>query len=166
MDRFALEEQLWALRVPMLRLAASILRHPQNAEDAVSEAMLIAFRRIGTLRDEKAFRPWMLRITANCCYDLLRREKRQRDLSGQMDSLALFEQAQDTLLEEIARLPRAMAQVLVLYYYEHFSTAEIAQILHIPGATVRMRLARGRRQLKTLLEKEEAEWNEPQSSRI
>lgn len=158
MDRFTLDEQLWALRVPMLRLAASILRHPQNAEDAVSAAIVTAYRRIGSLRDDAAFRPWMMRITANCCYDLLRKEKKERALAQSAQPLTLFEETQDSLLETLQRLPRPMAQVLMLYYYENFSTAEIAHILNIPAATVRMRMARGRRQLKTILEQEEAQW--------
>lgn len=157
MDRFTLDEQLWAMRVPMLRLAVSILRHPQNAEDAVSAAMLAAYRRIGSLRDDAAFRAWMLRITANCCYDLLRREKKERKLMQDAEPMTLFEETQDSLMETLQRLPRPMAQVLTLYYYENFSTAEIAHILNIPAATVRMRMARGRRQLKTILEKEEAQ---------
>lgn len=67
----------WPYRAAMLRLAVSILHHPQNAEDAVSQAMLQALRRSHTLRDPSAIKPWLLKITARCAYDLLRREKRR-----------------------------------------------------------------------------------------
>lgn len=45
-------------------------------------------------------------------------------------------------------------QILILYYYDEFSTKEIAKILDIPQGTVKSRLARGRKQLKDLLEME------------
>ena len=150
-----LEEQLWEHRVSMLRLAWSILRHAQNAEDAVSAAILQAYSRADSLRDEASFKPWLMRITVNCCYDLIRKEKRERALMENVDPSALFTcERQDTLLEIIGQLPPEIAQVLVLYYYENFSTAEIARALKVAGSTVRVRLLRGRRRLRELMEEE------------
>ena len=157
MDRRLLDEMLWEMRVPMLRLAWSILRHTQNAEDAVSAAMVQAYRKIDTLRSQDAVKPWLMRITANACYDLLRRQKREKQWLSEQNSAMLFTSPQEeTLLDVIAHLPVPMAQVLTLFYYENFSTAEIAHILSISGATVRMRLSRGRKQLAKLLKEGES----------
>lgn len=157
MDRRMLDEVLWEMRVPMLRLAWSILRHAQNAEDAVSIAMVQAYRKIHTLRNEDALKHWLMRITANACYDLLRRQKREKSWLAEQNSTMLFASPQEeTLLDVIARLPGSIGQVLTLYYYENFSTAEIAHILGISGATVRMRLSRGRKQLAKLVQEGEA----------
>jgi len=157
MTRQQLDEQLWANRVSMLRLAMSILRHPQNAEDAVSAAILQAYRRAETLQNEAAFKPWIMRITANCCYDLLRRIKREKQYQQEwadMEPLLVYTR-EDSLYELISRLPEEMAQVLTLYYYENFSTTEIAQVLRISGVAVRVRLTRGRKRLRCMLEEDD-----------
>ena len=154
MERTQLSQALWDHRAAMMRLAMSILRHPQDAEDAVSAAMEKAFRSIAALKDDGAFAPWVMRITANACYDLMRRRKREREyVQGMVQEL--FTQPQEGgLMEVILTLPKGTAQVITLFYYENFSTADIAQILRIPGAAVRMRLSRGRRLLRAALEEE------------
>jgi len=157
MDRRMLDEKLWEMRVPMMRLAWSILRHTQNAEDAVSAVMVQAYRKIDTLRDEKSIKPWLMRMTANSCYDLLRKQKREREwLTEQSRKILLESPQEETLLDVISRLPSEIAQVLTLYYYENFTTAEIAHILGVPGATVRMRLSRGRKQLAKMVQEGES----------
>ena len=166
MNRLELDERMWEMHVPMLRLALSILRHPQNAEDAVSQAVITAYRKISTLRNPNAFKPWLMKITARCCYDLLRRRKREI-LSAEPISpeVGVFiEPMEDTLYARLSSLPDGQAQVLTLYYYEGFSTEEIARILGIPRTTVSMRMSRGRARLKAMLEEEEREASENESS--
>lgn len=150
-----LYEAIWQYRIPMLRLAVTILHHPQNAEDAVSAAMVHAIRNGGSLRSEAALKSWLLKITARCCFDLLRREKKQQTIPAQ-PAFTLFESADDTLFAQLTRLPAPLAQVLNLYYYENLTTQEIAQTLAISAATVRMRLSRGRKKLRVMLEEDEA----------
>ena len=156
MQRNELEQALWEQRLSMMRLAVSILRHPQDAEDAVSDAIVRVYFSSSTLKKKNAFKPWVMRITANVCYDLLRKRKREREHLQQVLALEeLFEMPQEeTLFQVMMRLPKGIAQVLNLYYYENFSTSEIAQILRIPGGTVRMRLTRGRRMLREMMEEE------------
>lgn len=158
-DTRELSEGIYALRTPMLRLAASLLRHPQDAEDAVSDAVVAMLSKGHTLRDDQALKPWALRITANCCYDLMRRAKRERDHSQPVeDGAALFEEpCGGSLFDRLRALPPPLFQVLVLYYYEGLSTAQIARVLGLSGGTVRVRLSRGRKRLKTLLEQEDEE---------
>lgn len=166
MNRVEMDEAVWEMHVPMLRLALSILRHPQNAEDAVSQAVVSAYQKIGTLRKPDAFKPWLMKITARCSYDLLRRKKREVLSAEPLSSDAGFfvEPMENTLYTALSRLPDGQAQVLTLYYYEGFSTAEIAQILGIPRTTVSMRMTRGRAKLKAMLEEEEREENCDESS--
>jgi len=156
MLRTDLEQMLWEHRVPMMRLAMSILRHPQDAEDAVSSAIVQAFRSLDSLRNAERFKPWVMRITANACYDMLRKRKREQEYLYQAQwTQELFERpAEEGLLPLLMQLPKGMAQVLILYYYENFATAEIAHILRVPAATVRMRLTRGRRQLRDMMEED------------
>ena len=160
MNRTQLNEAIWAQHVPMLRLAMSILRHTQNAEDAVSQAVVSAYQKAHTLRDDAAVKPWLLTITARCCYDLLRRARRECLMDEMPEAYSPFlEPLGSTVFAKLSQLPSNQAQVLTLYYYENFSTEEIAQVLGIPRATVSMRMSRGRRKLKELLMEDEREEN-------
>ena len=158
MTRAQLDEKIWELHVPLLRLALSILRHPQNAEDAVSAAVITAYQKLDTLREDAALKAWLMRITARCCYDALRKTKREVLYSEPVETgeTLFIEPVEETLYGKLRRLPQGQAQVLVLYYYEGYSTAEIAQILGLPRPAVSMRMTRGRNRLKALLEEENA----------
>ena len=153
MEKEALGQALWAQRVSLLRLALSIVRNPQDAEDAVSAAIVKAYQKADTLQSADKLRPWMMTITARCCYDLLRRRKRE-NLSGNEQLAAfpvLLADQPSTVYETLLELPPPLSQVLTLYYYEGFAVQEIARSLHLNRTTVSMRLARGRRQLRELL---------------
>ena len=153
MEKEALGQALWAQRMSLLRLALSIVRNPQDAEDAVSTAIVKAYQKADMLQNADKLRPWMMTITARCCYDLLRRRKRE-SLSGNeqlASSPVLLADQPSTVYETLLELPPPLSQVLTLYYYEGFAVQEIAHILHLNRTTVSMRLARGRRQLRELL---------------
>lgn len=72
-----LGRRVWELRGPLMRLACAIVRRQQDAEDAVSEAVVRAFESLPALRCDEAVRPWLMKITARCCYDRLRRLRRE-----------------------------------------------------------------------------------------
>ena len=153
MEKDALGQALWAQRVNLLRLALSIVRNPQDAEDAVSAAIVKADQTADTLQSADKLRPWMMTITARCCYDLLRRRKRESPSGNEqlVSSPVLLADQPSTVYETLLELPPPLSQVLTLYYYEGFAVQEIAHILHLNRTTVSMRLARGRRQLRELL---------------
>lgn len=152
MERERLGREIWAMRVSLLRLAGSILHQPQDAEDAVSAAIVTAYQKAETLRDEGKLRPWLMTITARCCYDQLRRAQRERPVADVPGAQATLFTSGETLYDTLLELPPHLAQVLTLYYYEGFSTAEIAAVLGVGRTAVSMRLARGRRLLKEKLE--------------
>ena len=153
MEKDALGQALWAQRVNLLRLALSIVRNPQDAEDAVSAAIVKAYQKADTLQSADKLRPWMMTITARCCYDLLRRRKRESPSGNEqlVSSPVLLADQPSTVYETLLELPPPLSQVLTLYYYVGFAVQEIAHILHLNHTTVSMRLARGRRQLRELL---------------
>ena len=159
MNRLQLDEKIWELHVPLLRFALSILRHPQNAEDAVSTAVMTAYQKLDTLRDDAALKSWLMRITARCCYDMLRKTRRELLYGEPVETgeTLFIEPLEETLYGKLRQLPQGQAQVLVLYYYEGYSTAEIAQILGLPRPAVSMRMTRGRARLKAMLEEERAD---------
>lgn len=135
----------------MYRLAISILKNTADAEDAVSEAILIAYENLASLKDTDRFLSWMMTIVANSSKKLLRTRKKV-DLYADTDLLEQSTQeGGNEIWDTVLTLPKEYGQVVVLYYYEGFSTKEIAGILHIPEGTVKSRLSRARHKLQQLI---------------
>lgn len=135
-----LGKHVWELRGTLLRLACAIVRNPQDAEDAVSEAVV---------------RPWLTRITVRCCYDRVRRLRRETPCEDPEPLCApVGPREAGTLVDLIALLPDGQREAITLYYYEGYSTQEVARALGVPRPAACMRLSRGRRRLRRLIEME------------
>jgi len=158
----------------MLRLANRILRDQGLAEDAVQAAFASIFRALGRFEGRSSLKTWMHRIVANQALMQLRKDRRLQEMS--IDALlpefdisgcrieddwqtvetpeALLEKAQTkgTVLALIDTLPDAYRIVLVLRDIEELSTAEVAEMLELTEANVKVRLHRARAALKKLLE--------------
>ena len=125
------------------RVCYSFMRNKPEAEDMAQETFL---RLIGSgknfenPRHEKA---WLIVTASNLCKD--------QNLDDHAELAAAQECGENPVLEAILRLPADYKAAVYLYYYEGYSTAEIAQYLHCPQPTVRTRLARARKQLKSML---------------
>ena len=127
-----LGRRVWELRGPLMRLACAIVRRQQDAEDAVSEAVVRAFESLPALRCDAAVRPWLMKITARCCYDRLRRLRRETPCEDPEPLCAPVEPHGDgTLADLIAQLPAGQREAITLYYYEGFSAQEVAQALGV-----------------------------------
>jgi len=160
----------------LYRTARSILKDDAEAEDAVQEAWLLAYRAIGNFRGDAKLSTWLVRIVVNEA--ISRRRKRSRgaeviQLNGetQEDREAAEENVNQTLPEQpehaarraqtrrlleakIDELPDAFRTVFVLRALEELSVEESAVALGIPEATVRSRFFRARALLREALSKE------------
>ena len=144
MDREKFSEEIWAMRGSMLRLAMSLISPRQDAEDAVQDAILLAWEKLDSLRSEKAFRAWMMRIVVNSCRTAYRKKQRLV-LCSEVETGGTQERGeQDVLWESVCTLDERMRLPIVLHYYEGFSVAEIAQIMGCPTGTIAIRMKRGR----------------------
>lgn len=155
-ERFAAAVTLH--RHAMYRSARALLDSDADAEDAVGEAVLRAWQAFGRLRDEKAVKGWLIRITVNCAYEH-RRKTARVTYTDDLEPLAgdAEDEHDSSLWDTVLRLPADYRIPTVLYYYEDMTTAEIARALGIREGTVRSRLSRARSRLRTLL-KEESEY--------
>lgn len=141
----------------LYHVSKSILTHEQDCEDAVQGAILKAYDRIGTLKKEKYFKTWLVRILINECYDLKRKECPQVSYEEYFESTKADDRKDyRELYLAIQNLPERIRITIVLYYVEGYSVEEIKQILEIPAGTVKSRLAKGRKLLKIKLENMEA----------
>lgn len=145
-EKFA--QEVLDAEATLYRISKSILIYDADCEDAVSEVVLKAFTRLGTLKEEQYFRTWLIRILINECYK--RKKARSRVLP--IDEYAKAIPAQDNdysyLYEAIMKLRDNVKIVIVLHYIEGYSVDEIGRILKIPAGTVKSRLHTGRRLLK------------------
>lgn len=139
----------------LYNVAKTMLIRESDCEDAVSEAVLIAFSRLGSLREERYFKTWLVRILINECNKRLRNKKITVPFEEYMASEPAPE-AEDysDLYLAMTALPPKVRTAVVLYYIEGYSLEETGSILKIPKGTVKSRLARGRELLKEKLKDE------------
>ncbi|MBS6196334.1 MAG: sigma-70 family RNA polymerase sigma factor [Clostridiales bacterium] len=143
----------------LYRVAMAILRDEDDCGDAVQEALLLAFEKLGTLREEKFFKTWLTRILIHECYRI--RKKKKNLVSYEEYVEANEKEAPDADYSElygaIRRLPEDIRVAVTLFYIEGFSIREIGEMTECGENTVKSRLYRGRMQLRKILDdKEEA----------
>ncbi len=134
----------------LFRAARCILRNETDAEDAVCEAIVKAYTKLWTLKSEGAFRAWMMRITVNEAYTVIRR---RREIVGlEMAGERSAPQTEDLgLLHYVNMLGEDMRMPVLLYYFEDIRIKDIAVILGLPENTVKSRLRRAKEKLRELL---------------
>lgn len=135
----------------MYRLAYGILQNRHDAEDAVSEAVLKAYENLPKLHDRNKFKAWIMQITANEAKKIYGKRKKNFCTEHMEELMPFFEDGHHELWDVVRELEQPFREVILLFYYEQFSIAEIAKILKIREGTVKSRLSRGRRQLKDRL---------------
>lgn len=139
------------------RLARAILLDDAEAEDAVQDAALAAWRRQGSLRDPARFDVWFDRILVNQCRDQLRRRKRSVQLAappiGFEPPARPIETGADADLDQaIAALDGDHRIVVVMRYWQDRTVEDIADRLGIPAGTVKSRLHHALKRLRAHLE--------------
>jgi RNA polymerase sigma-70 factor, ECF subfamily len=157
-DAFAAFERLYDTHGARLKsIAGNLLGNVADAEDAVQEAFLKAYRARGAYKGDAAPFTWLYRILVNSCLDLGRRRKRRREdpepeapldmrpAAGQDHPLRLALEA------SIAKLAPRLRAVFLLAEVEGFTHREIGQILEIAEGTSKHDLFQAKRELQRLL---------------
>jgi RNA polymerase sigma-70 factor, ECF subfamily len=136
-------------------LCFRILGNPDDARDASQDAFLTAFRKLGQFRGDAAFTTWLHRVGVNCCYDLVRKRRRQPMLHvvGDDDDPKADPPIGDHADEvagtldasrALASLPDEFRVVLVLADVQDLPYDQIAKVIDAPVGTVKSRVHRGR----------------------
>ena len=155
LDRERFVTQVTELQETLYRTARSILRNEQDAQDAVQEAVTQAFARLHTLRDPAKFKPWLLRILVNTCYDACRRRRSTVYLEAVEETLAAPQsdcEERMSLWSAVMRLPEEQKAVVTLFYYEDLPIRAISEVLGVTQGTVKTRLSRARGRLRQMLD--------------
>ena len=133
----------------LLRIAMTRLSSPADAEDVVQEVFLKLLTTRPHFRDLEHEKAWLIVTARNVCKNELARARR-REVPLEEAPAHYVPELSDTLLA-LRSLPEKYRLPLYLYYYEGYSTAETAEMLGKPAATVRSDLRRGRERMKALL---------------
>ena len=151
-------DRLWAI-------ALRTMRDPEEAADALQEAMISAFRRAASFRGVSRVTTWLHRIVVNACLDRIRRNavRRGEPLPSDVDrDLGLasteditvgieHEQVRDVVQDALGQISPDQRAALVLVDMEGYSVEEAARMLGCATGTVKSRCSRGRARLAPLL---------------
>ena len=135
------------------RIARSGSRNESDAEDITQNTFLKLLQRRNLFKDDKHARRWLIRVAVNEG-NMLWRKRKHEDCLEATEEIAIpddFTDKDEELIQALIHLPVGYRQVVHLYYFEDYSTKEIAKLLNISDDTVRTRLTRARRKLRELL---------------
>lgn len=141
----------------MWAVALSVTGNPHDAEDAMQNAMISAWKNLDRFTPEARFSTWLYRITSNAALEILRKRRDIPDdeagAEDADDSAPIQQRVTTTMVvrEALRSLDPDFKEVLVLREYASLSYEEIAAHQGIPVATVKSRLNRARGKLKEAL---------------
>ena len=147
------KDRLWAI-------AIRTLSDPEEAADALQDAVISAFRRAGSFRGESAVTTWLHRIVVNACLDRMRRRSARPEVVGGDDRLlemiasgdagtdhAAASETSIEVMTALRELPHDQQVAIVLVDMLDYPVADAAEVLGLALGTVKSRCARGRARL-------------------
>jgi RNA polymerase sigma-70 factor (ECF subfamily) len=142
-----------------VRVAFSVLRQREDAEDVAQESFAKAYRSFRQLRDRERFRAWLVRMTWRMALDRQRSNRRRstRELMADVEAPSSVAQSVEErerathLWQAIEQLPERLRLVVVLAGIEGHDLREVAALLDVPEGTVKSRLFLARKQLRERL---------------
>ena len=153
MDREDYERIVRTHMDTIYRIAVSYTKTSADADDIVQQTFVKLLSKKETFTDEEHEKRWLIRVCINECNSFFSSFwRRNVDSMDMLTTEPQFTTPENTdLYDAIRQLPGKCSFVVYLFYYEGYSTREIAKLLHIKEATVRTRLVRARKLLKEQL---------------
>ncbi len=130
-------------------MAFSVCKNAQDAEDVVQDVLIRYMQSGKVFEDENHVKAWLLRVSANLCKDKLKSASRQREVAIPEGYEAVAAEEEPKGESEVFQAVMALPENL--FYFEEYSTAEIASILQKKEAMVRSLLKRGREKIEKMM---------------
>lgn len=142
----------------LYRTAYIYVKDLQLAEDIVQEVLMKLYE-TNTYEGRASIKTYVTKMTINCCYDYLRKQKLRKifqfdyfsKAARATEQVVIAQHEQDDILLSVMQLPLKYREVILYYYYDDLTITEIASLLHIPASTVTTRLQRAREKLRKRL---------------
>lgn len=154
MTEVQLEEYIKAHRSTVYRLAYSIVKNCENADDITQEAFVKLYSSKEVFVSSENVKAWLIRVTINLAKDTLR-SSWYRHRADLYDNIPVESKEESWLLDCVKQLKPEDSAVIYLFYYEGYSVKEIAELRKTTSSAVRTRLTRARKQLKDMLTSDE-----------
>lgn len=143
-------------KIAIYRVAKSILNNEEDIEDAVSEAILKAYKNIQALKQEVFFKTWLIRIVINESNNLYK--KRAKEIAVDKDhfkNIKVNDNYKDlSLYNAINSLDEDLRITTILFYFEDMKYKDIAKVLNVKEGTIKSRLSRAKEKLYNILKEE------------
>ena len=138
----------------MYRVCYMQLSSAADRDDAVQDAILKAWQKRHTLRNEEFFKTWLIRIQINVCHDIQKSQKRCQPVENVPEPAPNYNTRTEELRYALAAIDEKYRMPVLLHYIDGFSIREVSQMLGITENAVKLRLLRGRRKLREQLSEE------------
>lgn len=135
----------------IFRLALNYMGSFAEAEDVTQNVLIRLYKARRPFESPEHLRRWLVRVTINESKRMLLSPWRRTESLELLEDRAALPEENRELFRAVMALPEKYRVPMYLYYYEGYSTEELAKLLKISGSTVRTRLRRGRAQLKESL---------------
>lgn len=150
-DAEAFVELIETHKMALYKVAKSYLKSEEDIADVMQDTILSAYEHIWELKKSAYFKTWITRILMNHCNDLLKQQRYFVKAGWEEDREGSAPSGDREFYELLSELSEDVRPIFLLHYGEGFSTKEVAQILDMNENTVKSRLMRGRKKLKTIL---------------
>ncbi|WP_413362389.1 sigma-70 family RNA polymerase sigma factor [Lysinibacillus sp. 3P01SB] len=152
----------------LLQVSYTYVKNWATAEDLVQESFIKFFKSYGQFREEATVKTYLTRIAINTCHDYLRSWKnktqifsnllikKEADRQKGIEARLIASIEQTELTKHVMQLPIIYREVILLFYYEEYTSVAVAELLGLSENTVKTRLRRARAMLKERLG--EMEW--------
>ena len=138
----------------LYKICIVILCNEQDVQDAIQDTFCRYLEKKPKFRDEEHEKAWLIKVATNICRDMIRFRVRHPKVSIDEVENTLVAPEQKEILKEFLELPVRQKTVICLHYVEGYQIKEIADILGITQSAVKVRLMRGRKQMRDALSME------------
>ena len=137
------------------RVAYSWTKNTDDANDVTQDVLIQLYKTTKEFESDSHMKNWLIKVTVNCCKMIFRSPwSKMEDIENYGETLGFEDESYLELFQAVMNLDKKYRVPLMLFYYEGYSTAEIASLLGIPEKTVSTRLFRAKGRLRNYLKEE------------
>lgn len=156
-DEKAFDELILLVQKEIYLIAKTKLKNEDDIADAIQETILLCYKNLSKLRDNKLFKTWLIKILINECNKIYKKRKKH-NVSYEEKEIDNYFGSEDITLENVSfdmlikKLKEEEKLILTLYYYSGYSTKEISKIIKINEGTIRSKISRAKEKLRNQYE--------------